>query len=251
MSGRLAGVRDCRRGSRRLRPPLRAGGLPEMLEVITHAAGLGRDRARAGGLLHLWRELDRQQSRGPGRAGAPLLPTSASSLVERTVLDALCRLAGEPLHRMIREKSSRSAARRDRPALGFRAAGGPAAAEPLHLPVASHRGPRRALTATDLAPEERVVTACPSISKRRLAATLQYFSEAVRIRTVTSRGCGYWCRCSTGRPPSSWHSRSDGNENFTTRRLRDYWQRAAPDVRSTASGLTFSSSNSRCTGITR
>src|SRR6266516_4577867 len=48
-----------------------------------------------------WRELYRQQSDwADARHIAPLLANLGVSLVERAVLDGLCRLAREPLHRM-------------------------------------------------------------------------------------------------------------------------------------------------------
>src|SRR6266516_4038432 len=49
-----------------------------------------------------WRELYRQQSDwADARHIAPLLANLGVSLIERAVLDGLCRVAGEPLHRMI------------------------------------------------------------------------------------------------------------------------------------------------------
>ena len=78
--------------------------LPEMLEVITHAAGLAAEIARTPvGYFDFWRELEREQSAWARLRGlAPLLAHLGVSLVERAVLDGLCRGAGEPLHQMIR-----------------------------------------------------------------------------------------------------------------------------------------------------
>jgi len=111
--------------------------LPEMLEVISHAAKLAEQIAQSPvTFFEFWRELYRQQnawakfgleslhlvgtsstasqtsSRKDGDAGgtrpyqmrreiAPLLANLGVSLVERAVLDGLCRLAGQPLHRMV------------------------------------------------------------------------------------------------------------------------------------------------------
>src|SRR3954451_14991963 len=79
--------------------------LPEMLGVIQHAAALAAQIARTPvTFFDLWRELDRQQSRwAVDRATAPLLAHLGVSLVERAVLDALCRMLGRPLHQVLRD----------------------------------------------------------------------------------------------------------------------------------------------------
>src|SRR4026207_1763209 len=75
--------------------------LPEMLQVISHAAKLAERIARVT-FCDVWRELYRQQSDwADARHIAPLLANLGVSLVERAALDGLCRVAGEPLHRMV------------------------------------------------------------------------------------------------------------------------------------------------------
>jgi hypothetical protein len=78
--------------------------LPEMLSAIRHAttaaAGIARQPVT---FFDLWRELDRQQAEWAVSCGmAPLLAHLGVSLVERAVLDAVCRALGEPLHRVVR-----------------------------------------------------------------------------------------------------------------------------------------------------
>ena len=77
--------------------------LPEMLEVISHAAKLGEQIAQTPvTFFGFWRELYRQQSEwAKFRTITPLLANLGVSMVERAVLDGLCRLADEPLHRLI------------------------------------------------------------------------------------------------------------------------------------------------------
>src|SRR2546428_6333860 len=77
--------------------------LPEMLEVISHAAQLAEGIAqRPVSFFDFWRELYRQQSDwANARQIAPLLANLGVSLVERAALDGLCRIAGEPLHRIL------------------------------------------------------------------------------------------------------------------------------------------------------
>jgi hypothetical protein len=77
--------------------------LPVMYDVIQHAVGIAAAiTSRPVGFFDFWKELDRQQSAWAGaRAIPPLLANLGVSLVERAVLDGVCRIAGQPLHRMI------------------------------------------------------------------------------------------------------------------------------------------------------
>src|SRR5205814_1538231 len=76
--------------------------LPEMLQVISHAAKLAERIAESPvSFFDFWRELYRQQGDwANARQIAPLLANLGVSLVERAALDGLCRATGEPLHRM-------------------------------------------------------------------------------------------------------------------------------------------------------
>src|SRR6185503_15488144 len=77
--------------------------LPGMLQVIGHAAKLAERIAQLPvSFFDFWRELSRQQSDwADARHTAPLLANLGVSLVERAALDGLCRVAAEPLHRMV------------------------------------------------------------------------------------------------------------------------------------------------------
>lgn len=77
--------------------------LPEMLEAIGHATNLAEQIAqRPVCFFDLWRDLDRLQGQWAASRGlAPLLAGLGVALVERAVVDGLCRLAGEPFHRML------------------------------------------------------------------------------------------------------------------------------------------------------
>jgi hypothetical protein len=79
--------------------------LPAMLEVIGHAAELAEAIAtKEVTFFTLWRELDRQQRDWAAKRGhAPLLAGLGVSLIERAVLDGLCRGLEMPLHRLVRE----------------------------------------------------------------------------------------------------------------------------------------------------
>jgi hypothetical protein len=77
--------------------------LPEMLQVISQAATFAERIARSpGSFFDFWRELYRQQTDwADARHIASLLANLGVSLVERAVLDGLCRAVGEPFHRMV------------------------------------------------------------------------------------------------------------------------------------------------------
>src|SRR4029453_14129361 len=77
--------------------------LPEMLEVISHAAKLAERIAESPvSFFDFWRELYRQQNDwANARQIAPLLANLGVSLFERAALDGLCRITGEPLHRVV------------------------------------------------------------------------------------------------------------------------------------------------------
>ncbi len=81
--------------------------LPLMLGVIGRAAGVARQIAqRPVSFYAFWRELYREQE--AWAAGAhipPLLANLGVSLVERAILDALCRVDNQPLHILVRENS--------------------------------------------------------------------------------------------------------------------------------------------------
>ncbi|HMJ88939.1 MAG TPA: hypothetical protein VK530_03940, partial [Candidatus Acidoferrum sp.] len=79
--------------------------LPEMLDQVrnatTIATGIGRT---ARTFFELWQEVYRAQNKwAAARSMAPLLANLGVSLVERAVLDALCRYIGRPLHELVRE----------------------------------------------------------------------------------------------------------------------------------------------------
>jgi hypothetical protein len=213
--------------------------LPQMLEVITHAAGLATEIARTPlGFFDLWRELDRQQSAwARSRRIAPLLAHLGVSLVERAVLDGLCRLAGLPLHQVVRSNRLGLHLGEVYPELG--------AAQPADLlpsaPLATIRlrhtlGLADALTETDIPLEDRVTDGLPQDLESSIRAYgLQYFKiklfgnverDFPRLRRVVP----LLERETNGH----WYVTVDGNENFHDfAAFRDYWDtaRAEPAFR--------------------
>ena len=206
--------------------------LPEMTEVITHAAGLAAEIARTPvGFFDFWRELDRQQSAWARSAGiAPLLAHFGVSLVERAVLDGLCRLAGQPLHQVV--GSNRLGLRLGEvyPELGAAVPADLLPAAPLETIRLRHTvGLADALTETDIALEERVTDGLPQDLESSVRAYgLQYFKiklfgnperDFPRLRRLIP----LLERETNGQ----WRVTLDGNENFHDfAAFRDYWEAA-------------------------
>jgi L-alanine-DL-glutamate epimerase-like enolase superfamily enzyme len=205
--------------------------LPEMLQVINHAAKLSEQIAPVS-FFDFWHELYRQQSDwADARHIAPLLANLGVSLVERAVLDGLCRVAGEPLHRMVATNQ-----------LGLRLGevyaelGGiqprdllPAA--PLTSCFVRHTvGLGDALSPADIPPGERVDDGLPQDLESSIREYgLRYFKiklfadekrDFARLREV-SRLLVRETECFVT---------LDGNENFKNfEAFREFWQKAASD----------------------
>jgi hypothetical protein len=77
--------------------------LPGLLESIVHATDIAEEAASEPiSFFDLWRNLERLQTEWASSRGvASLVAGLGVALVERVVLDGLCRLTAEPLHRML------------------------------------------------------------------------------------------------------------------------------------------------------
>jgi len=209
--------------------------LPVMTEVITHAAGLAADIARRPIVFFdLWRELNVQQSAwAVSRGIAPLLGHLGVSLVERAVLDGLCRLAGEPLHQMIRANRLDLRLGEIYPELGTAQPADLLPSAPLDTTRLRHTvGLADPLTPTDIAIEDRVADGLPQDLEASIRAYgLQYFKIKVfgdperdfpRLRRLVP--------LLEHETSGQWHVTLDGNENFHDfAAFRDYWETARAD----------------------
>ena len=209
--------------------------LPEMLQVISHAAKLGKQVAqKAVSFFDFWQELYRQQGQwADSRHIAPLLSNLGVSLVERATLDGLCRVAGEPLHRMV-------AANRLGLRLGeIHAELGRAQPRDL-LPVAPLKscfvrhtvGLGDALSPADIPPGERVNDGLPQDLESSIREYgLRYFKvklfadadrDFARLRELS--------RLLMRETSGECFVTLDGNENFKDfGAFREFWQKAASD----------------------
>ena len=77
--------------------------LPELLESIGHATDIAEAAASDPiSFFDLWRNLERLQNEWASSRGVPTLVAGLGvALVERAVLDGLCRLTAEPIHKML------------------------------------------------------------------------------------------------------------------------------------------------------
>ena len=78
--------------------------LPALLESIVHATDVAEAAAgKPVSFFDLWRELNLGQTEWAAAHQVPALVAGLGvALVERAVLDGLCRASGEPLHQMLR-----------------------------------------------------------------------------------------------------------------------------------------------------
>src|SRR5436309_5171925 len=207
--------------------------LPEMLQVIGHAAKLA-ERIAPVSFFDFWRELYRQQSDwADARHIAPLLANLGVSLIERAALDGLCRVAGEPLHRMVATNRLGLRLGEIYAELGGAQPRDLLPAAPLPSCFVRHTvGLGDALTPADIPPGERVDDGLPQDLESSIREYgLRYFKvklfadadrDFARLRELSRllvREIGGECFVTL-----------DGNENFKSfEAFREFWQEAASD----------------------
>lgn len=209
--------------------------LPDMLEVISHAAELAEQIARTPvSFFDFWRELDRQQSAwANARQLAPLLANLGVSLVERAVLDGWCRVAGEPLHRLIATNRLGLRLGEIYPDLGHAQPRELLPAPPLAECFVRHTiGLGDALSPADIPPGECVDDGLPQDLESCVREYgLHYFKvklfadaarDSARLRELS--------RLLMRETGGEFFVTLDGNENFTDfEAFRGFWETAAAD----------------------
>ena len=209
--------------------------LPEMLQVINHAAKLAESIAQSPiSFFDFWRELYRQQSNwADARHIASLLANLGVSLVERAVLDGLCRAAGEPLHRMVAMNRLGLRLGEVHAELGDAQPRDLLPAAPLSSCFVRHTvGLGDALSPADIPANEKVSDGLPQdlessireyglryFKVKLLADTERDFARLRELSRLLERETGGKCFVTL-----------DGNENFKTfDAFREFWQKAASD----------------------
>jgi hypothetical protein len=209
--------------------------LPEMLEVIAHAAHAAEEIARQPrSFFELWRELNRQQSEwAESRRIAPLLANLGVSLAERAVLDGLCRLTGEPLHRVVADNRLGIRLGDVYPELGDAQPCDLLPAAPLGACFVRHTvGLGDAIAPGDIAPEDRVDDGLPQDLEASIRAYgLHYFK--IKLSGVPDRDfprLRALSRALNRETGGAFFITLDGNENFVDfGAFRDFYEQAASD----------------------
>jgi len=210
--------------------------LPEMLEVIAHAARLAEQIAQEPvSFFDFWRELYRQQEGwAKSRGSPPLLSNLGVALVERAVLDGLCRIVGQPLHHMIRANRLGLQLGEIYADLGTAEPRDLLPATPLDSCFVRHTvGLGDALLPSDIPANERVGDGLPQDLESCIRAYgLRYFKvklfadaerDFARLRELS-----WLLERETG---GDFFVTLDGNENFKSfGAFREFWQRAAADA---------------------
>ena len=206
--------------------------LPQMLAVVQHATAMAGETARTPlTFFEMWRELDRQQTEWASSSGvAPLLAHLGVSLVERAVLDAVCRLASEPLHQVIRRNRLELRLGEIYSDLSGMSPGDALPSTPLSTCIVRHTvGLGDPITAADIPPGDRADDGLPQDLESCIRAYgLDYFKvkltgkleiDGPRLQLLVS--------LFERKAPGGWHVTLDGNENFHDfEAFRAFWEDA-------------------------
>ena len=209
--------------------------LPEMLEVIRHAATLAEQIAKTPvSFFDFWRQLYEQQTIwARSRSIAPLLANLGVSLVERAALDGFCRAAGQPLHNLVAANRLGLALGAIYPELKDWAPGDFLPRTPLEACFLRHTiGLGDALAPDDIPVNERVEDGLPQDLENSIRAYgLRYFKiklygaadrDLPRLRELNNL-----LQRETG---GKFFVTVDGNENFQDfAAFREFWEQAAAD----------------------
>lgn len=203
--------------------------LPEMLDAVVHATEIAEDIGRTPiGFFDLWHELDRAQAQwAVSRGMASLLAHLGVALVERAVLDGLCRLAEQPLHRMVAANRLGVRLGDVYPELRGTQPEDFLAAAPLDSCFVRHTiGLADALSPGELAPEDRVDDGLPQDLEASIREYgLRYFkvklSGSVERDLARLRDLARVLESETG---GAFFVTVDGNENFVSvGAFRHFW----------------------------
>ncbi|MDB6116720.1 MAG: hypothetical protein JWO08_501 [Verrucomicrobiaceae bacterium] len=210
--------------------------LAEMLAVIKNAARIAQNAAeRPVGFFEWWQSIYEEQSSWSQLREVPsLLANLGTSLIERAVIDGLCKAAGRPLHELVAGPAFGIDLGAVRQELQGMAVAEVIAPKPLQrLNVRHTVGLGDPLRLSDIPPEEKLHDGLPhGLDESIKAYGLRYFKikvcgkpeqDLARLREITSvlvEGCG-----------SDFHCTLDGNEQFQTlESFRDFYNTLAADV---------------------
>jgi len=209
--------------------------LAEMLAVIQNAARVGRHAASAPvRFFGWWRSLYDEQSLWAGHRGVPmLLANLGTSLIERAVLDGLCKAVGKPLHQIVKTDVlgiDLGSVRGELKGMSVADAVAPTPVASVH--VRHTVGLGDPLRASEVLDSERVIDGLPyALDENIRSYGLTYFKikvcgkqeqDLARLREIA----GVLDECCA----SGYHCTFDGNEQFhDVAAFRDFYRSLAAD----------------------
>ncbi len=206
--------------------------LPQMLEVIRHGASLAEQIAQKPvDFFEFWNELYREHTQWAAtRSIASLLAQLGVSLVERAVVDGICRIAREPFHRLLATGQLRIPLKRIYPELGETQPNQWLPSAPIQKCYIRHTiGLGDFLADVDIPLNERVADGLPqSLEASIRAYGLRYFkvklNGSIEKDFPRLRALAELLKRETA--DNFWFT-LDGNENFKNfAGVRDYWNQA-------------------------
>lgn len=200
----------------------------EMLRVIAHAVATATGQ-RGPSAVAVWRLLyDAQATWGQAEGLPPLLAHFGTSLVERALLDAVCRSLGQPFAQLVRGPELGLWQADGRGALPGMASVDLLPAQPLRRVLARHTvGMADPLFEADITTEERLADGLPQSLEACIEAYgLRHFKIKVsgdlpRDRERLRRVAEVLAR----HAPADFRFSLDGNEQFHAPEVfRDFWE---------------------------
>ncbi|MBI1311806.1 hypothetical protein GC176_10985 [bacterium] len=202
--------------------------VPEMYRVIRHAADRAIGAGRCNSYFDWWRAVSTGQSQWSAENGiAPLLGNLGTSLLERAVLDAICRTTRRTIDAQLRENTLEIQLGEVRSVLTGLEPRDALAEQPLRRVAIRHTvGIGDPLTDGDIADEDRVDDGLPqSLMASIRAYGLQYFKVKLSgdERIDQERLCALF-EVFQAEVPDGAKFTLDGNENFSDiAAFRDQW----------------------------
>ena len=206
----------------------------EMLAVVRTACELALQLEPASSVFAFWRALDESQLLTTAPAGVPpLLAGLGTSLVERAVIDAFCRVRGTTFADALRRDAlGIELGKVHRELAGARPADLLPEAVPPRLLIRHTVGLSDALTEPEIVPAERVEDGLPqSLEACVEAYGLKRFKiklwgdderDLDRLRAVV--------RLLEKRAPPGWRFSLDGNEQYQdAAAFREFWEKTVSD----------------------
>ena len=199
----------------------------EMVEVIAHAQELANGM-KARSVFELWRSLYEAQAAWAATRGLPsLLANFGVSLVERAVIDAICRATGRTFFELLKSNFFQISLADIHPELAAVRFEELLPSKPLDRIIVRHTiGLADALTDPDIPEQERLEDGLPqSLEAAIRRYELKHFKIKVTGRIADDKErLSMIARVFQSSAPSDFRFSLDGNEQFSSiREFRAFW----------------------------